>query len=79
VDLHGDLVQLAAVGPGVVAAEQQIRAARKDNANVSLGAATVTAIGGSENRSRSGNGTSHAYPQQSVVHFASGRSSNGFK
>lgn len=44
---NGDLAELVPVSAGVVAAEQKLSAG-KDEAHVSLGAATVTAVRGSK-------------------------------
>lgn len=71
-NLNGNLAELVAVGTGVVEAEQQLSAIGKDNSYVCLRTAAVTAVGCGQNWSRGGNGTCHAYLQQSFARNPSG-------
>jgi hypothetical protein len=71
-DFDSDLAELVAVGTSVVAAEHEISSAGEHNAYICLRAAAVTAVGRGKNWSRCGNGTCHAYLQQSDARFPSG-------
>ena len=71
-NLDSDLAELVAVGTSVVAAEHEISPPGEDNAYICLRAAAVTAVGRGQNWSRCGNGTCHAYLQQSVARIPSG-------
>lgn len=72
VDLEGNLIELGPVSTSVVSAEQKIAAAGEHHAYVCLGSAAIAAVGRSKNWSRCGNGTCHAYLQQSVARNPSG-------
>ncbi len=72
VNLDGHLAELVAVGTSVVEAEQQFAAAGKNNADIGLRAAAVTAVGCRQSWGRWGNGSCHAYLQRLVARKPSG-------